>query len=44
MERPYQICTRCIMDTTDTEIAFDENGICNHCKELMLIFRLSHIV
>lgn len=30
-ERPYQICTRCIMDTTDPDIFFDENGICSHC-------------
>ena len=28
----YRICNRCIMDTTDKEIIFDENGICNHCK------------
>lgn len=27
----YQICTRCIMDTTDPLIRFDENGVCNHC-------------
>lgn len=27
----YQICTRCVMDTTDPEITFDENGVCNHC-------------
>lgn len=27
----YQICTRCIMDTSDPEIYFDENGVCNHC-------------
>jgi N-acetyl sugar amidotransferase len=27
----YQICTRCIMDTTDPQIVFDENGVCNHC-------------
>lgn len=32
MERPYQICTRCIMDTTDPDIEFDEQGMCNHCK------------
>ena len=24
-------CTRCVMDTTDPEIQFDENGVCNHC-------------
>lgn len=28
----YRICTRCVMDTSDAEIIFDENGICNHCK------------
>ncbi len=27
----YQVCTRCVMDTTDPEITFDENGVCNHC-------------
>lgn len=30
-KREYQICTRCVMDTTDTDIVFDENGVCNHC-------------
>lgn len=29
--RPYQMCTRCCMDTTDHEITFDQNGVCNHC-------------
>lgn len=32
MTREYQICVRCIMDTTDPEITFDENGMCNHCR------------
>jgi N-acetyl sugar amidotransferase len=27
----YRICTRCIMDTSDPDIVFDENGVCNHC-------------
>jgi len=31
MTVPYQICTRCIMDTTDPDIVFDANGWCNHC-------------
>lgn len=31
--RPYQMCTRCVMDTTDPEITFDERGVCNHCRE-----------
>ncbi|MBS2034807.1 N-acetyl sugar amidotransferase [bacterium] len=26
-----QICTRCVMDTTDPEIRFDRNGVCSHC-------------
>ena len=30
-ERPYQICTYCIMDTSDLEIRFDAEGVCNHC-------------
>lgn len=29
----YRICTRCIMDTTDPEIQFNENGVCNHCRD-----------
>lgn len=29
--KKYHICTRCIMDTTDPDIYFDENGVCNHC-------------
>lgn len=27
----YQVCSRCIMDTTDPDITFDEQGVCNHC-------------
>lgn len=29
----YQICTRCVMDTTDPDIEFDKNGVCNRCHE-----------
>ena len=29
--RPYQVCTNCVMDTTDSEITFDANGVCDHC-------------
>lgn len=32
-DRPYQMCTRCVMDTTDPEIQFNEKGICNHCRQ-----------
>jgi N-acetyl sugar amidotransferase len=31
----YQICKRCIMDTSDPRIVFDERGYCNHCSLLM---------
>jgi N-acetyl sugar amidotransferase len=27
----YQICTNCVMDTTDPTIHFDEDGVCDHC-------------
>lgn len=28
----YRICTRCVMDTTDPDITFDEDGVCSHCR------------
>ncbi len=31
--KAFQICTRCVMDTTDPDIEFDSDGICNHCKQ-----------
>jgi len=30
-QRPYQICKRCVMDTTDSKIRFDQAGVCDHC-------------
>lgn len=32
MTSTYQICTNCVMDTSDSQIVFDENGVCDHCK------------
>lgn len=32
-KRPYQVCNRCVMDTTDEDIVFDENGVCAYCNE-----------
>lgn len=29
MER--KICARCVMDTTDSKIVFDKDGVCDHC-------------
>jgi N-acetyl sugar amidotransferase len=31
MESAYRICTRCVMDTSDPDIDFDADGVCNHC-------------
>jgi N-acetyl sugar amidotransferase len=28
----YQICTNCVMDTSDPKITFDEKGVCDHCN------------
>jgi len=30
--RPYKICLHCIMDTTDTNIVFNERGWCDYCN------------
>ncbi|QTH64625.1 N-acetyl sugar amidotransferase [Psychrosphaera ytuae] len=27
----HQVCSRCVMDTTDSKIVFDSNGVCDHC-------------
>ena len=32
MRRQYQICTNCVMDTSDSKIVFDEKGVCDHCN------------
>lgn len=32
-KRDYQACVRCVMDTSDPDIVFDTNGVCNHCIE-----------
>lgn len=31
----YQVCTRCVMDTTAPDITFDENGFCNYCTDFL---------
>ena len=32
-KKNYQVCVRCVMDTTDPDIIFDASGVCNHCHE-----------
>lgn len=29
----YQVCNRCVMDTSAPDIRFDSNGICNYCQD-----------
>ena len=31
-KRPYQICSNCIMDTSDSNITFDARGWCDYCN------------
>lgn len=31
--RPYQVCTNCVLDTSDPNITFDENGVCDQCRD-----------
>lgn len=30
-KREYQICTNCIMDTSDSKLVFDDRGWCDYC-------------
>jgi N-acetyl sugar amidotransferase len=30
--RPYRMCTRCVMDSSDSRIVFDDQGVCDHCR------------
>ena len=39
--RPYQMCTRCVMDTSDPEITFDDEGVCNHCHRFVELAKRS---
>ncbi len=31
MNNDYKICNRCVMDTSDSFITFDDAGVCSHC-------------
>jgi N-acetyl sugar amidotransferase len=31
-KREYQVCTSCVMDTSDPGITFDEHGVCDQCN------------
>ena len=34
-----RICSRCVMDTTDPDIRFDAQGVCNHCHAYDVMLR-----
>ncbi len=40
MSTTHKICSYCVMDTTDEDIIFDENGRCNHCKDFETILSI----
>lgn len=29
----YRICSRCVMDSSDPDITFDNAGVCSHCRD-----------
>lgn len=31
MPEEYRVCTRCVMDASDSGVTFDENGVCSFC-------------
>jgi N-acetyl sugar amidotransferase len=35
--KEYRICNRCVMDTSDMDIVFDEHGNCNHCNDFIQV-------
>lgn len=35
IDRPYQMCTRCVMDTSAPDISFDQHGVCNYCTDFL---------
>lgn len=41
---PYQVCTRCVMDTSVPDIEFDAEGVCNYCRAASERFAREHFV
>lgn len=35
MTKYYQVCSRCVMDTSAANITFDEKGVCNFCNDFL---------
>lgn len=41
---PYRICGKCVMDSTDEDIVFDDNGNCNHCSNFEIILHAADLL
>lgn len=39
MSRKYQICSNCIMDTSDSTLTFDERGWCDYCRNFFTVLQ-----
>lgn len=35
----YKICNNCVMDSSDTGLKIDTNGICDHCQDFLKLVR-----
>lgn len=35
-----QMCLQCVMDTTDPEIVFDDDGVCSHCHRAQSLMKI----
>ncbi len=35
LSKQYQICSLCVMDTSDTNITFDQDGVCDHATDFI---------
>lgn len=33
LKEKYQVCCNCVMDTSDSVITFDADGVCDHCQD-----------
>lgn len=40
----YQVCTRCVMDTSVSDIEFDDSGVCNYCRAASARLACEHFV
>ncbi|WP_439145971.1 N-acetyl sugar amidotransferase [Vibrio sp.] len=32
-DKKIKVCSNCVMDSTDSKISFDQNGVCDHCND-----------